>query len=101
VFEAIGDDLRMLWRLAEGRIPRRSCSSVGPCNLAPKVAPTRAPMGAKANRGSIGHMAVDTLGHLLALHVIPANEQDRAQVAQLAEQEQDVTDTSVEVAAVG
>jgi transposase len=46
-------------------------------------------------------MAVDTLGHLLALHVTPANEQDRAQVAQLAEQEQDVTDTSVEVAAVG
>jgi hypothetical protein len=46
-------------------------------------------------------MAVDTLGHSLALHVTPANEQDRAQVAQLAEQEQDVTDTSVEVAAVG
>ena len=45
-------------------------------------------------------MAVDTLGHLLALHVTPANEQDRAQVAQLAEQEQDVTDASVEVASV-
>ena len=45
-------------------------------------------------------MAVDTLGHLLALHVTPANEQDRAQVAQLAEQEQDVTDASAEVASV-
>ena len=45
-------------------------------------------------------MAVDTLRHLLALHVTPANEQDHAQVAQLAEQEQDVTDTSVEVASV-
>ena len=46
-------------------------------------------------------MAVDTLRHLLALHVTPANEQDHAQLAQLAEQEQDVTDTSVEVASVG
>ena len=45
-------------------------------------------------------MAVDTLGHLLALHVTPANKQDRAQVAQLAEEEQDVTDASVEVASV-
>jgi hypothetical protein len=45
-------------------------------------------------------MAVDTLGHLLVLHVTPSNEQDRVQVAQLAEQEQNVTDTSVEVASV-
>jgi transposase len=45
-------------------------------------------------------MGVDTLGHLLALHVTPANEQDRAQVAQLDEQEQDVTDASAEGASV-
>jgi transposase len=45
-------------------------------------------------------MGVDTLGHLLALHVTPANEQDCAQVAQLAEQEQDVTDASAEGASV-
>jgi transposase len=100
VFEAIGNDLRMLWRLAEGRIPRRSFSIVRPCNPAPKAAPARAPMGPKANRGSNGHIAIDTLGHLLVLHVTPANEQDRVQVAQLAEQEQNVTDTSVEVASV-
>jgi transposase len=99
VFEAIGDDLRMLWRLAEGRIPRRSFSIVGPCNPAPKVAPVGSD-GAKRQRGSKGHMDVDTLGHLLALHVNPANEQDRAQVAQLAEQEQDVTDASAEGASV-
>jgi transposase len=41
-------------------------------------------------------MAVGILGHLLALQVTSANEQDRAQVAQLAEQEQDVTDASVD-----
>jgi hypothetical protein len=29
------------------------------------------------------HMAVDTLGHLLAVHVTPPNEQERAQVFEL------------------
>jgi hypothetical protein len=67
--------------LAEGCIPRRSFSIVGPCNPAPKVAPPAGSDGAKRQRGSKGHMGVDTLGHLLALHVTPANEQDRAHVA--------------------
>ena len=40
------------------------------------------------------------MGHLLALHVTPANDQDRAQVARLAGQVQDVTEASVEVAFV-
>jgi transposase len=43
---------------------------------------------------------VDTLGQLLALLVTPANAQDRAQVAALAEQVQAVTGESVEVAFV-
>lgn len=42
-------------------------------------------------------MAVDTLGHLLALHVTPANEQDRVQVEELAQQVQQVTRELVEV----
>jgi transposase len=45
-------------------------------------------------------MAVDTLGHLLALHVTPANEQERAQVAELASQVQAVTGDTVQVAFV-
>jgi transposase len=45
-------------------------------------------------------MAVDTLGHLLALHVTPANEQERHQVAILSERVQEVTGGSVEVAYV-
>jgi transposase len=45
-------------------------------------------------------MAVDTLGNLLALHVTPANEQDRAQVGQLAEAVQEETGERVEVAFV-
>lgn len=46
------------------------------------------------------HLAVDTLGHLLALLVTPANEQDREQVEALAAAVQDATGDSVEVANV-
>jgi transposase len=45
-------------------------------------------------------MAVDTLGHLLALLVTPADEQERAQVEQLAQEVQAVTGESVELAFV-
>jgi transposase len=48
----------------------------------------------------MGSIAVDTLGHLLALVVTPANEQDRAQVEELAQQVQQLTGESVEVAFV-
>ena len=47
--------------------------------------------GAKRRKGAKVHAAVDTLGHLLALHVTPANEQDRAQVGALAAAVQDLT----------
>jgi transposase len=43
---------------------------------------------------------VDTLGHLLALHVTAASEQDRAQVEQLAEEVQKITGDSVKLAYV-
>jgi len=43
---------------------------------------------------------VDTLGNLLALHVTAANEQDRAQVEQLAQAVQEVTGGTVELAYV-
>jgi hypothetical protein len=56
--------------------------------------------GAKRRKGSKVHAAVDTLGNLLTLLVTPANEQDRAQVGQLAQAIQDVTGQSVEVAFV-
>ena len=44
------------------------------------------------------HIAVDTLGHLLAVKVTPANEQERAQVADLVAQVQAVTGGNLEVA---
>jgi transposase len=56
--------------------------------------------GHKKKKGSKTHMAVDTLGHLLALRVTPANEQERAQVAALAEEVQEITGSRVEVAYV-
>ena len=56
--------------------------------------------GHKRKKGSKTHMAVDTLGHLLALVVTPANEQERAQVATLAEAVQEVTGDHVELAFV-
>ena len=56
--------------------------------------------GHKRRKGSKVHVAVDTLGHLLALHVTPANAQDRARSAALAEAVQEATGQTVEVAFV-
>ena len=53
--------------------------------------------GAKRKRGSKVHLAVDTLGHLLALHVTPADVGDRAAVKRLADI-QDATGDSIRLA---
>ncbi len=55
------------------------------------------PSGARASKV---HAAVDTLGHLLALHVTPATEGDRAQVAHLSPAVQETTGQNVELAYV-
>ena len=54
--------------------------------------------GAKRKKGSKLHLAVDTLGHMLALHVTPASAEDRAEVDRLAGAVQAATGDSVEVA---
>ena len=46
------------------------------------------------------HLAVDTLGHLLALHVTAANADDRGEVGRLAQAVQASTGQSVELAYV-
>ena len=56
--------------------------------------------GAKRRKGSKVHIAVDTLGHLLALKVTAASEGDREHVAALAEQVQQVTGRTVDLAYV-
>jgi transposase len=56
--------------------------------------------GAKRKTSSKLHPAVDTLGHLLVLHVTPADADDRAQVGPLAEAVQAATGASVDLAYV-
>src|SRR5882762_6991734 len=56
--------------------------------------------GHKKKNGSKVHIAVDTMGNLLALHVTAADEQERALVGELAEKVQEVTGSKVEVAFV-
>jgi transposase len=58
------------------------------------------PDGYKRRKGSKVHLAVDTLGHLLALVATPANAQDRPQVAELSRQVQAATGDTIEVAFV-
>jgi transposase len=55
---------------------------------------------AKRRKGSKVHLAADTLGHLLALCVTAADEQDRAQVSELAKRAQEETGKMVEIAFV-
>ncbi len=52
--------------------------------------------GAQRTMGNTVHRMDDTLGHLLALRVTAANEQDRAQVGGLAESVQAVAGESVD-----
>lgn len=46
------------------------------------------------------HLAVDTLGQVLAVVVTPVNEYDRAQMTALAQRIQEVTGDTMEVAVV-
>jgi len=102
VFEAIVHDLRQILRLAEGRKEQPTAAILDSRTLqsSPESGARAGYDGAKRRRGSKVHLAVDTLGHLLALCVTAANEQDRAQVEELAAQVQEVTGQSVEVAFV-
>src|SRR5260221_2576236 len=102
VFEAMVHDLRCVLRLAQGRNEQPSAAIFDSRTLqsSPESGARAGYDGAKRRKGSKMHMAVDTLGNLLALHVTPASAQDRAQVSEMAEQVQEVTQQSVEVAFV-
>ncbi|HEX3053051.1 MAG TPA: IS5 family transposase [Aggregatilineaceae bacterium] len=102
VFEAMVHDLREVLRLAAGRNTQPSAAIFDSRTLqsSPESGERAGYDGAKRRKGSKTHMAVDTLGHLLALYVTAADEQDRAQVAQLAQEVQAVTGQSVEIAFV-
>lgn len=102
VFETLVHDLRAVLRLAQGRneAPTAVILDGRTLQSSPESGARAGYDGAKKRRGSKVHLAVDTLGHLLALVVTPANEQERAQVAALAQQVQVVTGDTVELAYV-
>ncbi len=102
VFEAMVHDLRVLLRLAEGRNEQPSAAIFDSRTLQPSLeSGDRAGYdGAKWRKGNKTHMAVDTLGHLLALYVTSADEEDREQVGELAQQVQQATGDNVQVAFV-
>jgi len=101
-FEAMAHDLRAILRLLTNRNEEPSAIILDSRTLqsTPESGARGGFDGHKKRKGSKVHLAVDTLGHLLALRVTPANEQDRAQVAELAKAVQSVTEEKVQVAFV-
>jgi transposase len=102
VFEAMAQDLRRLLREIAERAPEPRAAIFDSRTLqsSPESGARAGYDGAKRRKGSKVHLAVDTLGHLLALVVTAANAQDRAQVGELAERVQAATGETVEVAFV-
>jgi transposase len=102
VFEAMVHDLRALLRVAVGRdsVPTAVVLDGRTLRSTPESGARAGYDGHKRTRGSKVHAAVDTLGHLLALRVTPADEQERAQVEALAQAVQEVTGESVQLAYV-
>lgn len=102
VFTAIITDLRELIRLGEGRAAQPTAMILDSRTLqsTPESGARAGWDGAKRRNGSKVHLAVDTLGQLLALHVTPADDQDRDQVAEMAAAVQDATGETVEIAFV-
>ena len=99
VFETMAHDLRMLLREAAERMPqpRAVIFDSRTVQSTPESGAGAGYDGHKRRKGRKTHAAVDTLGHLLALVVTPANAQDREQVEALAAAVQEVTGETVEV----
>ena len=102
VFEIVVEDLRSLLREFAGRNAQPTAVILDSRTIqsTPESGARAGYDGAKRRKGSKVHAAVDTLGHLLALHVTSADEQDRAQVEQLAAEVQRITEQNVELAYV-
>ena len=102
VFDAMTQDLRRILRVLGGRAEEPTAAVFDSRTLqsTPESGSRAGYDGAKRRKGGKTHMAVDTLGHLLALHVTAADEQDRQHVAKLAEDVQAATGESVELAYV-
>ena len=103
VFETLVHDLRVLIRVSlAGKNPDPS-AVIMDARTIQSTSESGAEAGydgAKRRKGRKTHVAVDTLGLLLALHVTPANEQERDSVEELARQIQIETGDSVSLAYV-
>ena len=76
VFEDMASEMRTMLRLGAGRGMNPSAVVLDSRTLrsTPESGGRAGYDGAKRTKGSKVHLAVDTLGHLLALHVAPADE---------------------------
>jgi len=84
-FEAILHDLRAVVRLVRKRDadPMAAVIDSRTVQFTPESGARAGCVVYKRRKGSKVHVAVDRLGRLPALHVTPADEQDRAQVGGL------------------
>jgi transposase len=101
-FEAMAHDLRAVLRLLAEKDAEPSAAIFDGRTMqsTPESGARGGYDGYKRRKGSKVHIGVDTLGHLLALKVTAANEQERAQVGELAREIQQVTGDKVELAFV-
>ena len=99
-FETMAGDMRALLRLAARRdsVPTAVILDSRTLQSTPESGGRAGYDGAKKRKGSKVHAAVDTLGHLLAVKVTAANQQDRAQVKDLAQAVQAATGENVQLA---
>jgi len=99
-FENIAADLRLLLRSSADRNATPSAVILDSRTLqsTPASGGRAGYDGAKKRKGSKVHAAVDTLGHLLAVKVTAANEQDRGQVNDLTQAVQAATGENVQLA---
>jgi transposase len=102
VFMHIAQDLRAILRVVNEREPDPTAAIFDARTLrsTPESGQRAGYDGHKRKKGSKVHLAVDTLGHLLALTVTPANADERSQVGELAQVVQEVTGQAVEIAFV-
>jgi len=101
-FEALVQDARMLLRALKGRTaqPTAVILDARVLQSTPESGNRAAYSGAKRRKGAKTHLAVDTLGHPLALSVTPASDDERTQVETVAAQVQAMTGDHVEIAYV-
>ena len=101
-FEQMAADLRLLLRWSADRteVPSAAILDSRTLQSTPESGARAGFDGHKKRKGSKVHLAVDTLGHLLALKVTAANQQDRVQVADLAQAVQAATGQNIQLAYV-